>query len=77
MLKKCKVYSSYQDNIWSADLVDLELITRYNNGVRYLLCVININSRYAWVVPLKNKKGITTAGAFQKILATFLRKRLV
>ena len=49
--------SSFKDNIWGADLADMQLLSKYNKGVRYLLCVIDSFSKYAWIVPLKNKKG--------------------
>ena len=66
--KKRTVYSGFKDNIWGADLADMQLITKINKGFRILLCVIYIFSRYAWVVPLKDKKGVTITNAFQKIL---------
>ena len=55
--KKRNVYSSFNDNIWGADLADMQSISKSNNGSRFLLCVIDIFSKYAWVVPLKDKKG--------------------
>ena len=54
--KKIKVYSTFKDNIWGADLADMQLLSKYNKGIRFLLCVIDIFSKYAWVVPLKDKK---------------------
>ena len=51
--KKRKVYSSFKDNIWGVDLADMQLISKHNQGVRYILCVIDLFSKYAWVVPLK------------------------
>ena len=45
-----------------------------NNGFRFLLCVIDILSKYAWVVPLKDKKGVSIVDAFQKILDKSRRK---
>ena len=51
-----------------ADLADMQLISMFNKGFRFLLCVIDIFSKYAWVVPLKDKKSITITNAFQKIL---------
>ena len=52
----------------------MQLISRFNKGFRFLLCVIDIFSKYAWVVPLKDKKGITITNAFQKILKESDRK---
>ena len=67
-LKKRKVHSFFIDNICGSDLADIQLISNFNKGFRILLCVININSKYAWVIPLKDKKGITITNVFQKIL---------
>ena len=53
---KRKVHAALKDNIWGADLADMKLISRYNKGIGFLLCVIDIFSKYAWVVPLKDKK---------------------
>ena len=46
----------------------MQLLSKFNKGFRFLLCVIHIFSKYAWVVPLKDKKGISIVNAFQKIL---------
>ena len=66
--KKRKSHLTFIDNIWGADLADIQLVSRFNKGFRFLLCVIDINSKCAWVIPLKDKKGITITNAFQKIL---------
>ena len=66
--EKRKVHAAFKDNIWGADLADIQLLSRYNKGIRFLLCVIDIFSKYAWVVPLKDKKGISIVKAFQIIL---------
>ena len=63
--KKRKVYSAFKDNIWGADLADMQLISNFNKGFRVLLCAIGIFSKYAWVVPSKNKKGVSIVNAFQ------------
>ena len=72
--KKRKVYSTFKDNIWGADLVDMQLISKFNKGFRFLLCVMDIFSKYAWVVPLKDKKGVSIVNAFQSILKKSNRK---
>ena len=54
--KKRKVRSVFKDNIWGGYLADMQLISKYNKIIRFLLCVIDIFSKYAWVVPLKDKK---------------------
>ena len=66
--RKRKVYSGFKDNIWGADLADMELINKFNKGFRFLCCIIDIFSKYAEVVPLKDKKGVSIVNAFQKIL---------
>ena len=55
---KRKVYSQFKNNIWGVDLADTQLLSKQNNGIKYLLCAIDSFSKYAFVVPLKNKKGI-------------------
>ena len=72
--KKRKAYSGFKDNIWRIDLADMQLISKFNKGFRFLLCVIDIFSKYAWVVPLKDKKGVYVVDAFQKILDDSNRK---
>ena len=64
---KRKVYSAFKDNIWLADLADMQLISKFNKGFRFLLYVIDIYSKYAWVVPLKDQKGVSIVNAFQSI----------
>ena len=58
------MYSSFKDNIWGIDLADMQLLSKLNKGFRFLLCVIDIFSKYAWVIPLKDKKGISVANGF-------------
>ena len=52
----------------------MQLISKFNKGFIFLLCVIDIFSKYAWVVPLKDKKGVSIVNAFQKILDDSKRK---
>ena len=66
--KKRKVHAVFKDYIWGADSADVHVISKYNKGFRFLLCVIDIFSKYAWVAPLKDKKGVSIVGAFQSIL---------
>ena len=60
------VYSRSKDNIQGADLADMQLLSIFNNGFRFLLRVTDIYSKYAWTVPLKAKKGVSIVNAFQK-----------
>ena len=57
-----------------ADQSDMQLKTRFNKGFRFLLCVIDIHSKYAWVIPLKDEKGITINYTFQEMLDELRRK---
>ena len=52
----------------------MQLLSKYNEGIRFLLCVIDIFSKYVWVVSLKDKKGVSIATAFQSILKQSIRK---
>ena len=65
--KRRKLYSSFKDNIWAVDLADMQLISKYNKEINYLLCVIDLFSKYAWVDPLKDKKAVSIVNTFQKI----------
>ena len=63
---KRKLHSPFIDNIWGADLADIQLIGKFNKWFRFLLCVSDIYSKYAWVIPLEDKSGITITNAFWK-----------
>ena len=71
---KRKVYSSFKDNIWGVDLADMQLLSKFNKGIKYLLCVVDLFSKYAFAVPLKDKKGVSIVNAFQSILNKSGRK---
>ena len=58
------MYSSFKDNIWGVDLADMQSLSRYNKGIKYLLCVIDLFSKYARVVPIKDKNGTSIVNAF-------------
>ena len=68
------MYSSFKDNIRGVDLADMQLLSKFNKEFRFSLCVTDIFSKYAWVIPLKDKKGIIIVNAFQKILKESNRK---
>ena len=63
-----KIYSQFKDNIWGVDLADMKLLSKQNKGIKYLLCATDLFSKSAFVVPLKDKKGISIANAFDKII---------
>ena len=72
--EKRKVYSQFKDNIWGVDLVDMQSLSRKNKGIKYLLCAIDLFSKYAFFIPLKDKKGISIVNAFNKIIKQSNRK---
>ena len=57
--EKRKAYSSFIDNILGVDLTDMQLLSEFNIQISFLLYVIDIFSKYAWVIPLRNNKVIT------------------
>ena len=71
---KRKVYSQFKDNIWGVELADTRLLSKENKGIKYLLCVIDLFSKYAFVVPLKDKKGISITNTLNKIIKQSNRK---
>ena len=73
-LKRRMVYSSFKDNIWGADLSDMQLMSKHSKGIRFLLCFIDLFRKYVWVVLLKDKRGISIVNSFQNILDNSKRK---
>ena len=71
---KREVYSQFEDDIWGVDLADLKSLSRKNKGIKYLLCAIDLYSKYAFVIPLEDKKGISIVNAFNKIIKQSNRK---
>ena len=71
---KRKVYSQFKDNIWGVDLADMQSLSRKNKGIKYLLCVIDLYSKYAFIIPLKDEKGISIVNVFNKIIKQSNRK---
>ena len=60
---------------WGAYFNDAQLLSKFNKRFRFLLCVLNIYSKYTWVIPLKDKKGTTITNAFEKNSKESNRKR--
>ena len=75
-LDKRKVYLQFKDNIWGVDLADMQSLSKKNKGIKYLLCAIDLYSKYAFVIPLKDKKGISIVNAFDKIIKQYNRKQI-
>jgi len=55
------------DKIWAADLVEKQAFSKSNRGVTYLLTVIDVFSKFGWMLPLKDKTGKSVADAFKEI----------
>ena len=72
--QKRRVISNGIDDIWSADLVEMQKFSKWNKGIRYLLMVIDVFSKYGWIRELKNKKTETVTEAFYDILKKSNRK---
>ena len=68
------MHSTFEDNIWGANLAEMQLITKFNKRFRFLLCFIDIFSKYPWAVPLKDKHVVSIVNPFQSILKNSNRK---
>ena len=66
--KRGRVVVGGQNQQWQGDLVDVANLTKYNDGTKFLLTVIDVFSKRAWCVPLKNKVGATLVAAFERLL---------
>ena len=64
LLENLKKKCLFRGNIWGVDLADMQSLSKYNKGIKYLLCAIDLFSKYAWVVPIKDKKGTSIVNAF-------------
>ena len=73
-INKRNVYLQFKDNIWGVDLADMQSLSRKNKGIKYLLCAIDLYSKYAFVIPLKDKKEISIINAFNKIIKQYNKK---
>ena len=74
---KRKVVVKGVDEIWAADLVEMQRFSDWNKGIKYLLMVIDVFSKFGWIEPLQNKKGETMAAAFEKIFKSGRQPRLL
>ena len=71
---KTKVYSLFKNNIWGVDLADMQSLSKKNKGIKDLLCAIDLYGKYAFIIPLKDKKRISIVNAFNKIIKQSERK---
>ena len=74
--KRGKVYSSFKDNIWGVDLANVSLISKSNKGIKYLLCVTDLFSKYASVIPLKGKKVLVLLMHFKVFLKSLKENQI-
>ena len=65
--KRCRVLVGGIDRIWAAELVDMQAFAKFNRGVKYLLAVMDVFSKYGWLIPLKDKTGKSVASALKTI----------
>lgn len=65
--RKRRVLVSHIDDIWAADLVEMLPFSKHNKGFKYLLTVIDVFSKYGWIIPIKNKTGLEVSEAFKAI----------
>ena len=61
------MFASGTDAIWTADLVDMQSLSRSNKGFKYILMIIDVFSKYGWAIPLKTKTGLEVIKAFQSL----------
>ena len=64
------------DDIWCSDLVDMQKLSKWNKGYKYLLMVLDLFSKYGWIVPLKSKTGLEVSKAFESIFRQNKPKKL-
>ena len=63
-----RVIVNHIDQIWCSDLLEMQLFSKWNKGYKYLLMVLDVLSKYGWIIPLKDKKGESVTKAFKTIL---------
>ena len=73
---KRHVFAKQIDDTWAADLVDMSWFSRSNRGYKFLLRVIDVYSKYGWIVPLKNKIGKEVAAALTSLFKIAVPSRL-
>ena len=67
--KRQRIIPLYKDETWSADLIDKSSLSKYNNNYKFILTVIDIFTKYAWAIPLKNKSGLSITNGFKIVLS--------
>ena len=64
-----RIIPLYKDETWSADLIDKSSLSKFNNNYKFILTVIDIFTKYAWAIPLRNKSGLSITNGFKIVLA--------
>ena len=64
-----RIITLYKDETWSADLIDKSSLSKYNKNYKFILTVIDIFTKYAWAIPLKNKSGLSITNGFKIVLS--------
>ena len=67
--KRQRIIPLYKDETWSADLIDKSSLSKYNNNYKFILTVIDIFTKYAWAIPLRNKSGLSITNDSKTILS--------
>ena len=65
-----------KDEIWPADLVNMQAFSSFNKGFKYILTVIDVFNKYAWAVPIKDKSAASVTKSFEKIISDRIPKKL-
>ena len=68
-IRRERIIPLYKDETWSADLIDKSSLSKYNNNYKFILTVIDIFTKYAWAIPLKNKSGLSITNGFKIVLS--------
>ena len=68
MFRRERIIPLYKDGTWSADLIDKSSLSKYNNNYKFILTLIDIFTKYAWAIPLKNKSGLSITNGFKIVL---------
>ena len=72
--QRIQIQTHYKDECWSIDLIDRSSLSKYNKNYKFILTIIDNDTKYAWAIPLKDKSGKSTTEAFKKLIETSKRK---
>ena len=71
---RIQIQTHYKDECWSIDLIDRSSLAKYNKNYKFIFTIIDNHTKFAWVIPLKDKSGKSTTTAFKKLIETSKRK---